>query len=238
MARTLPPARYSSWQAINVAITLGLRALDEVRALAAAKVPVVNTGVDRGEVARMIAEAIAGMPQPKRGSEGPPGKLPVAKQWREKVYYEGDVATHGGATYQAIRDTGREPPHDDWALIAARGEDAPVGEVCGLYDETRKYCKFDLVASNGSEWRAKYDDPGPIPGNGWELAAKVGKPGRPGDAGPKGDPGIIGKSGPPGPTISEWRKDGYRAIPIMSDGSIGPALDVREFFERYHGELA
>ena len=29
---------------------------------------------------------------------------------------------------------------------------------------------------------------------------------------------------------------GYHAVPIMSDGSLGPALDLREVFELYHAE--
>ena len=171
-----------------------------------------------------------------RGPDGPPGKFIPPRAWARGIHYESAVVSHAGSTYCALRDTAEEPPHEDWALVAARGEDAPVGEVCGLHDEARRYRKFDLVAWNGSEWRAKYDDPGPLPGDGWALSAKVGKSGKPGDPGPKGEPGLPGRIGPPGPAIAEWHIDNYRAVPVMADGKLGPALDVREFFERYHGE--
>jgi hypothetical protein len=45
-----------------------------------------------------------------------PGKLPVAKTYcPDTVHYAGHVVVHQGATYQALRDTARAPPHvDDW----------------------------------------------------------------------------------------------------------------------------
>jgi hypothetical protein len=30
--------------------------------------------------------------------------------------------------------------------------------------------------------------------------------------------------------------EGYRAAPLYGDGSAGPVLDMRQFFELYHGE--
>ena len=41
-------------------------------------------------------------------------------------------------------------------------------------------------------------------------------------------------------TIKEWRvaKEGYGATPIMSDGSPGAPLDLRELFSRYDAETA
>jgi hypothetical protein len=46
------------------------------------------------------------------GEQGPPGKLPLVKLWTpETVYYEGDVVSHEGGTFQAKRDTGQPPPH-------------------------------------------------------------------------------------------------------------------------------
>lgn len=192
-------------------------------------------------------ETIVG-PQGERGPEGPVGKLPIVKAWQRGVHYEGDVRTHAGATYQALKDTAEEPPHEDWVCLAERGEPGSepyVGEVYGLYEEGRQYRKFDLVHMNGSEWRAKRDNPGPLAetgpvGDGWALAAKVGKP---------PDPRKVEKMialevaklpppqrGPVGPHIVEWITQGYEATPMMSDGKLGPSLDLREFFELYDGE--
>jgi hypothetical protein len=54
-------------------------------------------------------------PAGPRGAQGPPSKLPLVKLWMpETVYYEGDVVTCDGATFQARRDTGQPPSHADW----------------------------------------------------------------------------------------------------------------------------
>ena len=78
-----------------------------------------------------------------------------------------------------------------------RGEPGPIGEpgyggrACGLYSATAVYRAMDVVAFNGSEWRANRDDPGPLPGDGWQLGAK----GVRGDKGARGDKGERGKDG-------------------------------------------
>jgi integrin beta 3 len=117
------------------------------------------------------------------------------------------------------------------AAAGSNGRDAPVGQVYGRYDPAGQYKRFDLVAHDGGEWRARKDDPGPLPGSGWALSAvqgKQGKPGAKGDAGPRGAAGA---------SIAEWSIAGFAAVPIMSDGTAGPALDLRALFERYHDEV-
>src|SRR5690606_41917233 len=52
-----------------------------------------------------VSKAVAAIPAPK---DGAPGKLPIAKEWSDGVHYEGDVRTHKGALWQAVKDTGRE----------------------------------------------------------------------------------------------------------------------------------
>lgn len=189
---------------------------------------------ERGERG-LPGEATIGPPG-EPGPPGPPGAFPEVREWTEgAVHYGHQVVAHHGSTYYARRDTASRPPGDDWTLLASSGErglDAPVGEVCGLYERTRTYRKFDVASWHGSEWRAKYDDPGPLPGDGWALSGQVGGRGKPGERGP------VGPAGPPGPTIVDWAVEEYRAAPIMSDGSIGGVLDVRAFFELYHGEAA
>jgi len=181
-------------------------------------------------------ESIKGDPG-ERGEAGPAGKLQGMKAWARGVHYEGNVVTHRGSTWCAERDTAEEPPHADWLLVAARGKDAPVGEVRGAYDPEAEYRKFDLVAWNGGEWRAKGDDPGPLPGDGWALSAQKGARGRTGE---RGEPGLQGPAGAPGPAITDWLIDSreFRAIPVLSDGSAGSPLDLRALFEAYHVESA
>jgi len=114
------------------------------------------------------------------------------------------------------------------------GEPGPepyVGEVCGLFDAERQYRKFDLVSFRDSEWRARYDDPGELPGDGWAVSARAGSRGKPGER---------GERGPVGPVlaIASWETRDYRVVPVMADGSVGPPLDLRELFEQYDIERA
>jgi HK97 family phage portal protein len=69
-----------------------------------------------------------------------------------------------------------------------QGEPAYSGRACGLYNAAEHYRAMDVVAHNGSEWRAVRDNPGELPGDGWMLGAKGsrGKPGKPGERGPPG----------------------------------------------------
>ena len=55
--------------------------------------------------------------------------------------------------------------------------------------------------------------------------------------GPKGDKGAKGDAAP---TILEWVLDfdNYRAIPLMSDGSPAPVLELRPLFGRFFEETA
>jgi hypothetical protein len=145
---------------------------------------------------------------------------------------------HQGSTYCAGRDTGEEPPHDDWLLIASKGEagETPyAGDVCGLYRAGRQYRKFDVVVLNGAEWSAKKDDPGDLPGEGWALSAQKGERGNKGEKGERGERGIPGA---PALTITDWEVKGYQAVPVMSDGSLGPALNLRECFAQYNEDRA
>ena len=157
---------YSLWQTVHLALTLATRAVEEVRALA------VTGG--------------------KPGPPGPAGTLPVAQEWTDGVHYTGDVVAHAGATYQARRDTGREPPGDDWALLAAAGADGRSFTVRGTWREGDEYAALDVVALSGSSFVARADRPGACPGDGWQLIAAAGNRGKPGEVGPRGE------RGPPG----------------------------------------
>lgn len=146
---------------------------------------------DRGEPGERGADGAPG----ERGPEGAPGKLPVAKAWSDAVHYEGDVVVHAGATYQALKDTAREPPHEDWLCLAGRGNDGADGRsftVRGTWQEEAEYSALDVVALGGASFVARRDNPGACPGEGWQLMSAQGKRGNQGERGapgPKGDPG-------------------------------------------------
>lgn len=170
-----------------------------------------------------------------------PGKLPVSKIWRpESVTYEGEVVSYDGSLYQARKDTAQAPGGTDWICVARAGRDGCDGRtpnVCGTYDVHKKYERLDIVTCDGASFIASYDDPGLCPGDGWQVLASRGKIG---DKGQPGPPGKKGERGEAAPTIVSWQLDQerYRAIPFLSDGTPGPELNLRPFFEMYDGETA
>jgi len=202
----------------------------------------------RNTMEAMIAERLAQIRQPLDGKEGPrgeqgpcgeagpPGKIAGVQAYVEDaIHYRGDVVVHLGGTFQAKCDTAKVPPHADWACIAAAGRDARMPKVCGTYREGETYNYLDIVALGGSSFVARADDPGPCPGDGWQLLVSAGRAGKPGPKGERGERGLPGQAGP---TILAWQIDPerYRATPLMSDGSEGPTLELRPLFEQYHAE--
>jgi hypothetical protein len=156
-------------------------------AVAAIVLEQIKPAVDEelSEAVRRIDSRLA------RVRDGKDGKLPVAKAWEDRVHYEGEVATHRGALWQASADTGREPPHADWTCLAARGDDGLTPEFVGTYEEGAEHRRLDVVALNGGSFVALRNSPGPCPGDGWQLLASRGKtgPALKGEPGPPGDPG-------------------------------------------------
>jgi hypothetical protein len=133
--------------------------------------------------------------QGKDGEHGPPGKdgkdgkLPIVREWTNRVHYEGDVVRHNGATYQALADTGSEPPHGDWGELASRGTDGRGFVLRGTYDAAAEYKQHDIVMINRNSFAAKYDAPGDCPGDGWQLFGPSGQRGKEGPPGSKGADG-------------------------------------------------
>lgn len=197
------------------------RLVDEKVSAAVAAIPPAEPGapgksVDPEDVRAMVREAVAALPPPERGEAGPPGKLPMVRAWADGVHYEADVVTHGGAVYQAQRDTGREPPHEDWLMIAASGQNGEDGRsftIRGTWSAADTYQRLDVVALNGASFAARRDDPGPCPGEGWQLIASQGKQGKPGEPGK----GLRGLPGPPVVSMS-IADDGMLTV-ANADGS-------------------
>lgn len=168
----------------------GADATDEQIAEAVARYMAANP-VPAGRDGRDGVDGRDGAP----GPAGPPGALPVARAWSDAVHYLGDVVTHGGATWQAQRDTGREPPHEDWICLAAPGAAGADGRsmvVRGTWSDAERYEALNVVVLNGAGFVARRDDPGACPGEGWQMIAAQGGRGKPGEPGPRGLPGAAG----------------------------------------------
>jgi hypothetical protein len=125
----------------------------------------------------------------ERGEPGPRGERGLdGRDGRD-----GDMGPQGERGLQGER--GEMGPQGERGLDGRDGQDAYPGQARGLFDPEASYRALDVVSFNGSEWRAKHDDPGPLPGDGWMLSASKGKRG---DRGEKGDPGPKGERGEPG----------------------------------------
>lgn len=178
-----------------------------------------------------------------RGAEGAPGKLPKVKRWtQDDVTYEGEIVVHGNNTYQALKDTGSVPGATfDWICVAAAGRDAVSPTVRDTYDAKENYRALDIVVSDGAAFIARRDNPGALPGDGWKMIARQGGRGIAGPKGERGPPGPAGSDGKPGapaPTLRSWKLDRvhYTATPVMSDGTHGPALELRSLFQQFNEE--
>jgi hypothetical protein len=165
-----------------------------------------------------------------------PGKLPVAKTWHpETVVYQAEFVSHEGALYQAKRDTAQPPNGTDWVCVARAGRDAITPNVRGTFSADEAYKQLDIVVSDGAAFIARCDSPGICPGDGWQLLSRQGRAGRRGETGERGMRGERGVKGEPGPSIVSWQidRERYRASPLMSDGTVGPTLELRPLFETF-----
>ncbi|MBR1286062.1 hypothetical protein JQ597_28825 [Bradyrhizobium sp. AUGA SZCCT0177] len=126
-----------------------------------------------------------------------------------------------------------EPSLDDYGNVAGAashqhgktGSDlsrSSLGRARGLHDPTATYHAMDVVAHNGSEWRAIKDNPGPLPGPGWMLGAK-GARGKPGE---RGEPGLH---------VKALDVTGYTLVLTLSNGSKLRA-NLLPAFERFKKE--
>jgi hypothetical protein len=190
-------------------------------------------------VAKHVAQAMANIRQPADGAPGPagpPGKLEIVKDHVEgRVYYERDLVVAGdGALYQAERDSAATP-HTDWRCVTRAGrdgEDAVNFRIEGTYHPDAKYRQLSIVMLNGSSFVARHGDPGPCPGDGWQLFTAVGKRGQ---QGLKGERGERGPTGPLAiaPRIASIEHDAdYNLIIQYTDNSCD-TIPLRPAFEQF-----
>jgi hypothetical protein len=116
--------------------------------------------------------------------------------------------------------------------LAARVQDGADGRsfrIRSTFNPRERYKALDVVALNGASFVAQQDDPGPCPGDNWQLLCSQGK---------KGAPGVDGKAGKDAARITSWvvNRENYTAAPIMSDGSRGAVLELRPLFARFLDE--
>jgi hypothetical protein len=165
-----------------------------------------------------------------------------------QTWFESRLADERGYMKALISEVVGELADDlhsriDKAIIEVRlaakvqdGRDGRGFRVRGTWDRNERYFALDVVACGGSSFAARRDDPGECPGDGWQIVACQGK------RGTRGELGERGLQGPPGrdaPSIVDWsiNRETYTATPVMSDGSKGPALEMRALFEKFLREI-
>ena len=164
----------------------------------------------------------------ERGDAGPRGSVAGIVPWTDRIFYAGDLASHLGNSWQAARDTAREPgASDDWRLVAAAGAPGASFTIRGTFSAAEKYRALDVVTLDYGWLVARRDNPGPIPGPGWQSGpvGKRGEKGLPGDKGPKGDPGK------PAPHWVGTKIEDKTIIAVLSDGTLGPRINLAPMFE-------
>jgi hypothetical protein len=83
------------------------------------------------------------------------------------------------------------------------GRDEARRHCAALFDVRENYKQLDIMESDGAALIARRDNPGtPGIGDGWQMIARQGKPGRRGDKGEPGPRGAKGDKGDPGATIA------------------------------------
>jgi hypothetical protein len=147
----------------------------------------------------------------ERGEPGPAGTFAPPKPWAKGISYQSALVVHRGSTYCAARDTAEEPPHEDWACVAAAGAAGRSFTVRGTWSAAADYRAFDVVAVGGSSFVARADDPGTCPGDGWQLIAAAGNRGKPGEQGPRGE------RGPPGRGVKAAAIDDQGLLTLTHD---------------------
>jgi hypothetical protein len=166
-----------------------------------------------------------------------------------QTWFESRLADERGYTSALITEVVRDLVDDlhnkiERAIVEVRlaakvqdGRDGRGFTVRGTWDPNARYFALDVVACGGSSFAARRDDPGICPGDGWQMIAAQGKRGTRGEPGERGLPGPRGRDAP---TICEWSIDrgAYKATPIMSDGTCGPALELRGLFEKFLEETS
>ena len=204
---------------------------------------------ERGEPGLIGKDGAIG-PQGERGEPGQDGQngkdgvLPIVRLWQpDVVHYEGTVVAFDGASFQALKDTGRPPHTDDWICLATAGRDGRDGtdgrsiRVRGTYREGEVYAALDIISRNGGSFIARSDDPGECPGDGWQsltLPGKRGERGPRGESGPRGEPGARGEAAK-APEIVRWEidHDTYAVCAVLSDHTRSAPLDLRGLFEQF-----
>lgn len=136
MSKLVP--KYTMWEALNAALSLGQRALEEIRTLARTPGPQGPAGKDGlgFDDIKFVDTEKGWMLIFERGSEIKRFRVPIVTDrgvYQEgKAYFAGDGVTFQGQFYIAQGDTNAKPhtpeAKSDWRLAVKRGSDGKDGK--------------------------------------------------------------------------------------------------------------
>lgn len=146
MSKLLP--KYTFWDGLNVALTLGMQALEEIRALARLPGPEGKDGINGRD-----------------GKDGKNGKDGIGfDDVDEFEEDDGRILVRrfycGGQIFKEFR-------HQTKMVIYR-----------GVYDQAKTYQPGDMATWNGSLWHCNKEVSGKIGSDHWTLAVKKGRDGK------------------------------------------------------------
>jgi hypothetical protein len=194
------------WTALRAEVEAKIAGLEA--AYAKATLDYGRTGIEfRDNMAARLADVKDG----EKGEKGDPGESIQGPAGRDGEKGDPGESIQGPPGEKGDPgDTIEGPPGRD-------GADGRSFTGHRTWSEGEQYPALAVVSLNGSSYFALQDDPGPCPGEGWQLLSPRGKAGPPGA---KGDRGERGDAGPPGPAGR-----GLRDATISEDGVLTLALD-------------
>jgi hypothetical protein len=143
----------------------------------------------------------------------------------ETVTYRTEVVCHDGAFYQPAKDTAQTPGGSDWVCVARAGRDGLSLSSRGTFDDMMHTANwmFSLVTPTRSWLGVIILARAPAPtGNCLRRLARVSRNTRREGQAPRSRRDSVG-----------WLidRERCRASPRMSDGTVGPMLELRDFRE-------
>jgi len=149
-------------------------------------------------VERVVAERLAALKDGAPGPQGSPGERGEPG--------EGIVGPPG--------EPGPPGPPGEPGEAGAEGRSFAIR---GTWNPAGAYHALDVVMLNGASFAARVDDPGPCPGEGWQMMAAQGGKGKPGEAGPRGERGLPA----PVPTALEVDPEGMLTLRLADGSALG-----------------
>lgn len=185
----------------------------------------LSLAVERAEfelrIERAIAARLVELKDGSPGSAGPPGERGERGEPGEAVTgppgEPGPPGPAGERGEQGIPGEGIQGPSGEQGIPGPVGEAGEAGRsiaVAGTWRPHATYAALTVVARDGGSFIALRDDPGPCPGEGWQLMTRQGKAGPPG---PKGERGEKGNPGLPGASPAALTVDSEGLLTLVMD---------------------